>query len=72
MGSGRSDVDAGTCLTEGVTPDRVAKAWRVVNSCETAGQAEVALRYLALLAEAYPEVDVTPLQRELKTLFDLR
>jgi hypothetical protein len=44
----------------------------VVNSCENAGQAEVALRYLALLAEAYPEVDVTPLQRELKTLFDLR
>jgi hypothetical protein len=50
----------------------MSKAWKVVNSCETASHAEIALRYLALLGEAYPEIDITPLQRELKTLFDLR
>lgn len=49
----------------------IDKGWKVVNSCETTGQAEVALRYLSLLAER-PEVDVSPLIRELKTLFDLR
>jgi hypothetical protein len=50
----------------------IDKGWKVVNSCETTGQAEVALRYLSLLAEQHPEVDVSPLIRELKTLFDLR
>lgn len=55
-----------------VADDLIAKAWRVVNSCKTVGQAGVALRYLSLLAEQHPEVDVSPLIRELKTLFDLR
>lgn len=48
------------------------KAWRLVNSCETPQHARGALRYLTLLAEAYPELDVSPLQRELVTLFELR
>ena len=52
--------------------DLIQKAWRVINSCQTHKQARGALRYLELLAEAYPDVDVSPLRKELQNLFDLR
>lgn len=48
------------------------KAWAIINSCETPNQARVALRYIELLSEAYPELDLSPLRRELVTLFELR
>jgi hypothetical protein len=48
------------------------KAWAVINSCESPNQAQIALRYLELLAEAYPEVDVSPLRKELLQLFDMK
>lgn len=50
----------------------ITKAWRVINSCETHKQARGALRYLDLLAEAHPTVDVSPLRRELITLFEFK
>ena len=50
--------------------DLIKKAWAVINSCETPKQARGALRYLDLLAEAHPTVDVSPLRRELVTLFE--
>jgi hypothetical protein len=49
----------------------IAKAWRVINSCQTPRQARGALRYLELLADRHPDLDVLPLKRELQTLFDL-
>lgn len=52
--------------------DLLKKAWAVINSCESPNQAQIALRYLELLAEAYPEVDVSPLRKELLQLFDMR
>ena len=52
--------------------DLIKKAWRVINSCETPKQARGALRYLDLLAEAHPTVDVSPLRRELITLFEFK
>ena len=51
--------------------DLLDKAWRVINSCETPKQARGALRYLELLAERYPDLDVSPLRRELQTLFEI-
>ena len=51
--------------------DLLDKAWRVINSCQTPKQARGALRYLELLADRYPDLDVSPLRRELATLFDL-
>lgn len=50
----------------------IDKAWRMINSCETEKQARGAMKYLNLLAEAYPDLDVSPLQRELVTLFELK
>ena len=50
----------------------IQKAWKLVNSCQTHKQARGAIRYLELLAEAYPEIDVSPMRKELKTLFDLK
>lgn len=50
----------------------ITKAWRVINSCETPKQARGALKYLDLLAEAHPTVDVSPLRRELVTLFEFK
>lgn len=52
--------------------DLIKKAWAVINSCETHKQARGALRYLDLLAEAHPTVDVSPLRRELITLFEFK
>ena len=52
--------------------DLIKKAWRVINSCETPKQARGALKYLDLLAEAHPTVDVGPLRRELVTLFEFK
>ena len=52
--------------------DLIKKAWAVINSCETPKQARGALRYLDLLAEAHPDVDVSPLRRELITLFEFK
>ena len=49
----------------------LTKAWRVINSCQTPKQARGALRYLELLADQHPDLDVLPLRRELITLFDL-
>jgi hypothetical protein len=49
----------------------IAKAWKVINSCQTPRQARGALRYLELLAARHPDLDVLPLRRELVTLFDL-
>lgn len=51
--------------------DLIAKAWRVINSCETDTHARAAMRYLELLAQQHPALDVSPLQRELITLFDM-
>ena len=51
--------------------DLITKAWRVINSCQTPKQARGALRYLELLADQHPDLDVLPLRRELITLFDL-
>lgn len=52
--------------------DVMKKAWRVINSCETHKQARGALKYLDLLANRYPELDVGPLRRELITLFEFK
>lgn len=49
----------------------IEKAWRVVNSCQTHTHARATLRYLDLLAQQHPRIDVSPLRRELITLFDL-
>lgn len=49
----------------------IAKAWKVINSCQTPRQARGALRYLELLADRHPDLDVLPLKRELQALFDL-
>lgn len=49
----------------------INKAWKVINSCQTHKQARGALRYLELLADQHPDIDVLPLRRELVTLFDL-
>lgn len=51
--------------------DLLDKAWRVINSCETLKQARGAMRYLDLLSERHPDLDVLPLRKELKTLFDI-
>lgn len=50
----------------------IDKAWKVINSCETPRQAGFAMRYLDLLSEKHPELDVSPLRKELITLFELR
>ena len=50
----------------------ITKAWRVINSCETHKQARGALKYLDLLASKHPDVDVSPLRRELITLFEFK
>lgn len=49
--------------------DVVKKAWRVVYSCQTPAHYRCALRYLHLLSQMHPTVDVTPLRTELDTLF---
>lgn len=52
-------------------PDEIMKkAWKVVNSCQTPKQAEIAMKYLQLLAETHPDLDVGPLRKELAVLFD--
>ena len=51
--------------------DLLTKAWRVINSCETPKQARGAMRYLELLAERYPDLDVSALRRELRILFEI-
>ena len=50
--------------------DLLAKAWRVINSCQTPRQARGAMIYLDLMAEQYPQMDILPLKRELELLFD--
>lgn len=52
--------------------DLIKKAWQVINSCETPRQAAGALRYLELLAQAHPDLDVSSLRKEIITLFELR
>jgi hypothetical protein len=52
--------------------DLIDKAWKVVNSCQTATQAKAALKYLELLANQHPEVDVLPLVKEIRTLFEFK
>lgn len=49
----------------------IDKAWRVINSCQTHRQARAAMRYLELMADHHPEIDVSQLRKELATLFDL-
>ena len=51
--------------------DLLKKAWSVINSCETPKQARGALRYLELLADQHPDLDVSPLRQELYALFEL-
>ena len=51
--------------------DLLTKAWRVINSCQTHRQARAAMRYLDLMAEKHPDLDIGTLKRELITLFDL-
>ena len=50
----------------------IQKAWRVINSCQTPKQAKGALRYLDLLANTHPELDVSALRREIYTLFEFK
>lgn len=50
----------------------IKKAWAVINSCESPNQAQIAMRYLELLAEAYPDLDVSALRKELRQLFDMQ
>lgn len=57
---------------EQIMSELMEKAWRLVNSCETPKQARGAIKYLELLAAAYPEIDVSPLRKELITLFELK
>jgi SLT domain-containing protein len=52
--------------------DLLDKAWKVINSCETAKQARGAMRYLDLLANTHPELDVSPLRKEIYTLFEFK
>jgi hypothetical protein len=52
--------------------DLLKKAWAVINSCESPNQAQIALRYLELLAESHPDLDVSPLRNELLQLFDMK
>ncbi len=49
----------------------LAKAWRVINSCQTPRQARGAMVYLDLLEDHHPELDVSQLRKELATLFNL-
>lgn len=49
----------------------INKAWRVINSCQTHTHARAALRYLELMADRYPELDVLPLRKEICTLFEI-
>lgn len=49
----------------------INKAWAVINSCQTPRQARGALRYLELLADQHPDIDVLPLRKEIFTLFEL-
>jgi hypothetical protein len=49
----------------------INKAWKVINSCQTPKQARGALRYLELLADRHPDIDVLPLRKEIFTLFEL-
>jgi len=48
----------------------IEKAWRIINSCHTPEQAKNAMRWIELLGEQYPQIDVGPLKRELRLLFD--
>jgi hypothetical protein len=56
-------------------PDRnrhmLAKAWRVINSCQTPRQARGAMVYLDLLEDRYPDIDVSAMRRELRILFEI-
>jgi hypothetical protein len=49
----------------------LAKAWRVINSCQTPRQARGAMIYLDLLEDRYPNLDVSHLRRELRMLFEI-
>lgn len=49
----------------------IDKAWKVVFSCNTVEHARTAMRYLDLMAERHPELDIGTIKRELVTLFDL-
>lgn len=49
----------------------LAKAWRVINSCQTPRQAKGAMVYLDLLEDRYPDLDVSHLRRELRILFEI-
>ena len=42
----------------------LAKAWRVINSCQTPRQAKGAMVYLDLLEDRYPDLDVSAMRRE--------
>ena len=46
------------------------KAWRVVHSCKTPEQARLAMIYIDLMGEQYPQMDILPMKNELRTLFD--
>jgi hypothetical protein len=46
------------------------KAWRVVHSCKTPEQARLAMIYIDLMGEQYPQMDILPMKKELRTLFD--
>ena len=49
----------------------LAKAWRVINSCQTPRQAKGAMVYLDLLEDRYPDLDVSAMRRELRILFEI-
>jgi hypothetical protein len=49
----------------------INKAWRVINSCQTPKQARGALRYIELMAEQHPDLDLSGLRKELHALFEI-
>ena len=51
--------------------DLLNKAWRVINSCQTHRQARAAMRYLELMEDRYPDLDVSAMRRELRILFEI-
>lgn len=49
--------------------DIIEKARRVIHSCTTTKQAKAAERYLNLVSERFPHLDIWELRKELNTLF---
>lgn len=49
----------------------IDKAWRVIYSCKTVEHADAARKYLQLVSQAHPGIDISAMVKELNTLFDM-